>query len=87
MSTAIALKPGDPLYRRVRAEFVARGDSLNEWCTRNGHVMPYARQVLLGERNGPAARELRQRLATAAGLLPPPGPIRMASDIETSEAA
>lgn len=65
--------PGTPspeLYAQVRAAFIAAGSSLNAWCLANGEHRQAARAVLLGERNGPEAQSLRERLLIAAGLAP-----------------
>ena len=80
-------KPSASLYRHVRAGFVIKGHSLSRYCKDNKDELVYARQVLLGQRNGPKAREFRQRLITAAGLLNPNSPVRLADDVATSEAA
>ena len=87
MRTLTALEPGPRLLRQVRAGFVLVDTSLSAWCRRHATNHAHAHRVLMGERNGPAARELRQRLAIAAGLLTPAGAIRQASIVETSEAA
>ena len=87
MNPIQTVKPGLPLYRHVLAGFVLKGSTLRAYCRRHSDDHCYARQVLLGDRDGPAAREFRQRLARAAGLTIRAGAIRLSNPIETSEAA
>lgn len=58
----------EELYRRVRAGFIGRGDSLNAFCRREGIYRQNARACLIGVWQGPAAETLRERLAEAAGV-------------------
>lgn len=85
--TESCLTPGDTLHRMVRAAFTINASSLHEFCEQKGICHVYARSVLLGERNGPAAKELRQRIAKAAGVIKTSGSMRAADDLETAEAA
>lgn len=62
---------GKGLYAAVRAGLIAKGDSLNRWCQRNGEHRQYAALSLLGAANGPKARAVRRRLIRAAGLAAP----------------
>ncbi len=64
----ISRQPGNDLYVAVRAGLVAKGESLNRWCKRNGIHRQYATKSLKGESNGPKARAIRRRLIRAAGL-------------------
>ncbi len=52
----------ETLARQVRAALVGSGDSLRAWCLRNGVSPSYAHRVLRGEKDGPAAQEMRTRL-------------------------
>lgn len=66
-----ALKPlrpqeGKPLYRQARAGFILHGTTLTQWCALHKVHRTYAIQCLNGERDGPRARALRQRLLEAA---------------------
>jgi len=65
-----SVKPphGPLLYRAVRAGFVARGTTLSEWCRTYGIARQHAERALLFRSNGPKARELRRRVAEAAGI-------------------
>ena len=57
------------LHAAVRAGFIVRGTSLNEWCRKNGITRQYADVVLLGKSDGPKAKELRYRITDAAGVV------------------
>lgn len=50
------------LLRQVRARLVQQGTSLSKWCSENGIKRQWATAVLVGRRNGPAARAMRDRL-------------------------
>ena len=64
-----ALPPSPELLQRVRGALVAQGTSLAKWCKENRVGRQWATAVLLGDRDGPAARELRSRIvAAAAGI-------------------
>ncbi len=54
--------PGHELYARVRAGFVAKGSSLNQWCKANGVEHRSARMVLIGAWNGNKSRVLRAEI-------------------------
>lgn len=63
--------PGPTLLRSVRGGLLLNQDmSFERWCRTHGVVRQYARTVLLGLRNGPKARALRQRLIEAATAAP-----------------
>lgn len=54
------------LVRQVRARFTERGDSLRAWCVRNRVTQSYAYRALTGEKGGPSATALRERLISEA---------------------
>lgn len=58
-------------YLKVRAGFVARGDSLNRWCRKNGVLRQSAEKALLGIWKGPKGQAMRQRLLREAGVSRP----------------
>jgi hypothetical protein len=66
-----AIPPSRALYRAVLAGFIMADTTLTAWCRENGLDRAWARQCLLGMRDGPAARALRRRIAEAAGALLP----------------
>lgn len=55
------------LYRRVRANFVAQGTTLNAWCEANGTRIQNVRDAFFGNWKGPKARALVDRVNEAAG--------------------
>ena len=55
--------PSPELLRTVRGSLVQQGSSLTKWCETNGISRQWATAVLIGRRDGPAARALRDRLA------------------------
>lgn len=57
-------------YLKIRAAFVARGTSLNAWCSANGHHLPNVRAAIFGEWVGPKASELIAKVEDAAGVSP-----------------
>ncbi len=63
---ANAIPTGTALLLVVRAGFVAQGTTLTSWCQEQGVARNWARQVLLGLRDGPAARRLRAQIIDAA---------------------
>jgi len=63
------LEGGTSLLLRVRGDFTKSGTSLNAWCQSNAVDHGHAHRVLRGITNGPAARKLRHRIATAAGSI------------------
>lgn len=65
---ALSFAPSERLYTAVRAAFVAKGTTLNAWCTSQGINRQTAARSLKGERNGSRSRELRARLTAAAGI-------------------
>jgi hypothetical protein len=54
------------LLNEVVGRFRIHGTNLTKWCKENGIKEPNARVYLLGERNGPKAKEWRQRIVNAA---------------------
>jgi hypothetical protein len=56
------------LYANVRAGFVAKHTSLNEWCKERGIHRQNARDALLGIWKGDAGVLLRKRLIEASGV-------------------
>lgn len=56
------------LYANVRAGFVARHTSLNEWCKERGIHRQNARDALLGIWKGDAGLALRDKLIEASGV-------------------
>lgn len=56
------------LYLRVRLAFISNGTSFAEWCRENGVCRPYATRCLQYVHDGEKARELRNRIALAAGV-------------------
>lgn len=63
-----APSPSLDLYQKVKAGFVLQGKSLKAWCRENGTNLPNARASLIGTWNGPAGKEMRARIVTAAKL-------------------
>ncbi|WP_421793417.1 hypothetical protein [Hydrocarboniphaga effusa] len=59
---------GDALYKAIRAGLMLKGMTFHAWCTRHNVRHQWARQAVTGKANGPAARKLRKRIASAAGL-------------------
>jgi hypothetical protein len=57
---------GKDRYQAVRAGFVLRGTTLNEWCRLNGVHIQNVRDAFLGRWQGPKAAELRQRVILAS---------------------
>lgn len=55
-----------PVPAEIRAGFVLQGSSLGRWCRINGIDPGYAQHVLMGHRNGPAAKALRERIINAS---------------------
>lgn len=54
--------PSPELLWTVRAALVQQGTSLAKWYEVNGISRQWATAVLIGRRDGPAARALRDRL-------------------------
>jgi hypothetical protein len=50
----------------ARAGFILQGTTLRGWCRRNGVDPGYAHRVLAGKLDGPAAKNLRLRITSAA---------------------
>lgn len=59
-------QPGHSLWELIKLGLRLRGSSLVTWCEDHGVNRRVARAACLGERNGPKARRLRQRLASEA---------------------
>lgn len=51
----------------VRSGFIQQGKSLSKWCAEEGVCRQYATAVIVGQRNGPAAKALRSRIVAASG--------------------
>lgn len=58
--------PSADLLLNVRIGFLQQGSSLAKWCAENKVSRQWATVVLSGQRNGPAAKKLRERLIRAA---------------------
>lgn len=56
------------LYANIRAGFVAKHTSSNEWCKERGIHRQNARDALLGIWKGDAGVLLRERLIEASGV-------------------
>ena len=57
---------GKVRYQRVRAAFILRGTTLNEWCRANGVHIQNVREAFFGRMRGPVGRALVQRIEAAA---------------------
>ena len=66
LNTHLNIHVGPELLRRVRAQFVAQGTSLQSWCRVNGVWRQNARKCLLGMWQGPKADQLISRLVSAS---------------------
>ncbi len=64
------IKPGEELYNKVRAGFIAHGSSLNKWCSDHGVHRQNATAVLKGMYDGPKGKALKNRLLVASGVAP-----------------
>ena len=64
--TPVVTEGSQELLQLVRGLFVMRGTSLKSWCNANGIKIQNARIYLLGNQNGPVAREWRERIVRAA---------------------
>jgi hypothetical protein len=53
------------LHLQVRGQLIASGTSLNKWCQENGVSRQWAELALKGDRKGPAAQKLIERLLSA----------------------
>lgn len=56
------------LYANVKAAFIVRHTSLNQWCITNNVARQNARRALLNIWKGNGAIELRKRIVIDAGL-------------------
>lgn len=63
---ASASPPSTELLHAVRGAFVAQGTSLAKWCSQNDVRRQWATAALTGLRDGPAARELREKIIASA---------------------
>lgn len=52
----------------VRAHFIARGSSLNQWAKRNGYRSSTLTMALQGHRRGPMSRRIISRLREECSL-------------------
>lgn len=50
----------------ARAGFILQGTTFTQWCRDHGLDRVHARVALLGQRNGPKAKALRQTVLVAA---------------------
>jgi hypothetical protein len=66
MQHTTSLNGSEALLRKVRAELTEAGSSLRAWCLNNGVTPSYAHRALTGDRNGPAAVQLRMRILADA---------------------
>lgn len=57
---------GPEILSQVRAGFVLQGTSLQAWCREQGLLRQNVRKCLLGEWNGPKAKQLRKKIIEAA---------------------
>lgn len=55
-------------FNRIKAEFVAQGTTLTEWCKQNSVTVQNVRSALLGSWNGPKAKALRVKVIAASGV-------------------
>lgn len=53
------MRPGSELNARVRAGFIVKGETLAAWCRSAGYHHQNVRMALLGQWEGPRAREVR----------------------------
>jgi len=56
------------LYVKVRSGFVAQDTTLSAWCKNKGINPSNAKACLMGNWDGPKAKELRQQIVEASGL-------------------
>lgn len=59
---------GPQLYTLVRLSFLEQNNTLSGWCRQNGLTRQYVEKCLKYERDGVAARALRDMVTKAAGL-------------------
>ena len=62
----LSFKGSNELYVAVRAGMIARGTSLNAWCTANNINRQTAEKALRGSRHSPRAHALIERLVRDA---------------------
>ncbi len=55
-------------YQLVRANFIAKGTTLTNWCQQNGTYIQNIRAAYFGEWSGPKAKELISRVEQPAGI-------------------
>lgn len=64
------LEPGQDLMNLVKGGFVAQGKSMAQWCREHSICRTNAQYAVMGLRNGPKARDLRERVLKASGVIP-----------------
>lgn len=75
-TTALSqIEPGPELRQAVNAAFRARGTTFNAWCKEHGMHAANVSAALVGELNGPKAKERRQLIVDfLEGRQPAPAP-------------
>lgn len=63
------MKPSSELLLQVRIGFLQQGVSFAKWCEESGISRQWATSALLGLRDGPAARRLREKIIAASKCL------------------
>lgn len=61
------VEPSQRLLDLVLAGFRLQRTTFNAWCRDHDISRVFCRQAVVGERNGPAAQELRRQVCEAAG--------------------
>ena len=61
--------PGKELYNHVRAAFIIKDKTINEWCRENNISLANAKSCLHGAWDGPKGRELRVRIIKESGAM------------------
>lgn len=65
----LTIPASEELDRAVRAAFVAKGTTLNAWCTANGVARQTVDKALKGQRHSKLSRQIvRQLLREALGV-------------------
>lgn len=62
----LAIPASDELDRAVRAALVAKGTTLNAWCTANGVARQTVDKALKGQRRSKLSQQLVKRLLSEA---------------------
>lgn len=60
--------PGKDLHQEIRAGFVRQGTTLTAWCKKNDLRLSNVRDAIMGGWDGPKGREIRAKVAKAAGV-------------------